>query len=87
MTALKLNRPKNYRPLKDVLSFINKLKVRGKFYMGTIDGYTHGKFVKYENDTLYYTIVNSNPVVSGTKIHKVKLHRIKFIKKPLKRTF
>ena len=87
MTALKNNRPKFYSPLKDVLSFIKKLKVGSKFYTGTQDGYCTGKFVKYDNEKLYYTFVTNNPVVSTKKIHKVMLHRIKFIKKPLKRIF
>lgn len=82
--SLKTNRPKNYRPIKDVLSFIKGLKKRSKFYMGSIDGYLHGKFVKFEDKTLYYTMITNNPVVSTKKIHKVMLHRIKFIKQPLK---
>lgn len=81
--SIKTNRPKNYRPIKDVLSFIKGLKKGSKFYMGSIEGCCHGKFVKFENKTLYYTWFTNNPVLSTTKIHKVMLHRIKFIKKPL----
>lgn len=78
--GLKTNRPKQYQPIRKVLSFIRNLKPTYRFRLRSIDGSCEASFVKYENKILYYTMITDNPVVSTTKIRKVSLHRIIFIK-------
>lgn len=84
VVKLKADRPKRYQPIKEVLTFINNLKVGRTFKVASIDTRCTATFVKYKNEILYYTIITDNPVVSMTKIRKVSLHRIQYIQKTKK---
>lgn len=77
MTQLKSNRPKNYQPIKEVLSYIEDLSTGTRFKLISIDGHYLATFVKFENKVLHYRLTNI--VTTDGKIKKVALHRIKFI--------
>ena len=78
-SQLEKNRPKNYQPIKEVLACLRDFKKGTRFKLASIDGYYVGRFIKYEDKVLYYNYGTKNPVVDKKKIHKVALHRIRFI--------
>ena len=78
-SQLEKNRPKNYQPIKEVLACLRDFKKGARFKLASIDGYYVGTFVKYENKVLHYKYGTVNPEVDNEKIHKVALHRIRFI--------